>query len=142
MLLWKSLWNLYICSSVSDQSEILLQFKLNNWINWLNIVLLCFSWLLDHVIISSWEQNNCYIKLSKFTKSELFSLKLKTLFIHARTANFECHQIWIPNNLGFIVSDLMGIHKVTSSPSKISIVYPRPCVYFFLQSIWNYLLNF
>ena len=31
--------------------------------------------------ISSWEENNCYVKLSKFTKLQLFSLRMKTLFI-------------------------------------------------------------
>ena len=39
--------------------------------------LVCFSWHLHHVIYL-----NCYLKLSKFTKWQLCSLKMTTLFIY------------------------------------------------------------
>ena len=44
------------------------------------------SWIMW--FISSWEENNCYVKLIKFTKCQLFSLKMTTLFIQD---NFERH---------------------------------------------------
>ena len=38
-----------------------------------------FTWMLNHVIYFKLrkEENKCYVKLSKFTKSQLFSLKME-----------------------------------------------------------------
>ena len=69
-------------------------------LRWSTSMLDGFTWMLNHVIYFKLrkEENKCYVKLSKFTKSQLFSLKMTFLFIQG--------QFWVTNLLSLLPSQL------------------------------------
>ena len=66
---------------------------------------------------SSWEENNCYVKLSKFTKWQLFSLKMTTFLI---LDNFQCNYLSFLSFSQQLFSTQVEINHVIQEETEVN----------------------